>query len=257
LPTGRGRVAAGLESLWLGEKWTNERREQFVMIKKVTMELTARQEEIFNFVKTFIKERGYPPSVREIGERFQIYPRAAFDHLKALERKGYLKRRGSMSRGLEVLVFQGSEPFGFSDKGAGRGEYSKKDRKSPIREIPILGRVTAGKPILAVEHVEGTLPFPADWAKGKDVFLLKVKGDSMSPFILPDDYVVVRSQPSAENGEVIVTLVGEEATVKRFFKKGKRIELRPDNERWETIRIEEGPERIQILGKVIGVFRKC
>jgi len=194
--------------------------------------------------------------VREIGERFKIYPRAAFDHLKALERKGYLKRRGSMSRGLEVLVFQESELSGLRGRAAGYGEHSGKER-SPIREIPILGRVTAGKPILAVEHVDGTLPFPADWVKGKEVFLLKVKGDSMSPFILPDDYVVVRSQPSAENGDVVVTLVGEEATVKRFFRTGKRIELRPDNENRETIRIEEDSERTQILGKVIGVFRKC
>ncbi len=221
------------------------------------MGLTVRQEEIFNFIRTFIKDRGYPPSVREIGERFKIYPRAAFDHLKALERKGYLKRRGSMSRSLEVLVFQESESFGLPRKGAGYGEHSGKERGSPIREIPILGRVTAGKPILAVEHVDGTLPFPADWVKGKDVFLLKVKGDSMSPFILPDDYVVVRVQPSAENGDVVVTLVGEEATVKRFFRTGKRIELRPDNENRQTIRIEEGSERVQILGKVIGVFRKC
>ncbi len=217
------------------------------------MGLTARQEEIFNFIRTFIRDRGYPPSVREIGERFKIYPRAAFDHLKALERKGYLKRRGSMSRSLEVLVFQESEPSGLPRRAAGYDGHSG----SPIREIPILGRVTAGKPILAVEHVDGTLPFPADWVKGKDVFLLKVKGDSMSPFILPDDYVVVRSQPSAENGDVVVTLVGEEATVKRFFRTGKRIELRPDNENRETIRIEEGSERVQILGKVIGVFRKC
>ena len=208
------------------------------------MELTARQDEIFGFIKTFIKERGYPPSVREIGEHFHIYPRAAFDHLKALERKGYLKRRGSMSRGLEVLVFEGSEP-------------SREERRSPIREIPILGRVTAGKPVLAVEHVEGTIPFPADWVRGKEVFLLKVKGDSMSPYILPDDYVVVRSQSSAENRDVVVTLLGEEATVKRFFKKGKRIELRPDNERLETIQVEEGSGGIQILGKVIGVFRQC
>ena len=218
------------------------------------MGLTARQEEIFNFVRKFIRDRGYPPSVREIGERFKIYPRAAFDHLKALERKGYLKRRGSMSRSLEVLVFQESELSGLPGRDARYGEPSG---ISPIREIPVLGRVTAGKPILAVEHVDGTLPFPADWVKGKDVFLLKVKGDSMSPFLLPDDYVVVRSQPSAENGDVVVTLVGEEATVKRFFRTGKRIELRPDNRERETIRIEEGPERTQILGKVIGVFRKC
>lgn len=202
------------------------------------MELTSRQKEIFNFIRTFIKERGYPPSVREIGKHFSIYPRAAFDHLKALERKGYLRRQGSMSRGLEILV-------------------SQKEGKSPIREIPILGRVAAGKPALAVEHVEGTLPLPAEWANGEEVFLLKVKGDSMAPYILPDDYVVVRSQPSAENGDVVVTLLREEATVKRFFKKGKKIELKPDNERWEAIQIEEGSGEVQILGKVIGVFRKC
>jgi repressor LexA len=212
------------------------------------MELTPRQREIFNFIKTFIKERGYPPSVREIGERFNIYPRAAFDHLKALERKGYLKRRGSMSRGLEILVFQQTGPY---------GEHLRKEVRQMIRELPVLGGVAAGKPTLAVENVEGTIPLPTEWARGKEVFLLRVKGDSMFPYILPDDYVVVRSQPSAENGDVVVTLVGEEATVKRFFKKGRKIELKPDNERWETIQIEEGSGEVQILGKVIGVFRKC
>jgi repressor LexA len=212
------------------------------------MELTSRQREIFDFVRAFIKERGFPPSVREIGEHFHIYPRAVFDHLKALEKKGYLRRQGSMSRGLEVLVFQRSEPY---------GEHSKREGKLPIRDIPILGRVAAGKPTLAVEHIEGTIPLPTEWVKGKEVFLLKVKGDSMAPYILPDDYVVVRSQPSAENGDVVVTLVGEEATVKRFFKKGRKVELKPDNERWETIQIEEGSGEVQILGKVIGVFRKC
>jgi repressor LexA len=223
----------------------------------VIVELTSRQREIFNFVRTFIKERGYPPSVREIGEHFNIYPRAAFDHLKALEKKGYLKRRGSMSRGLEILVFQGYESHGSYQQAGPYREHQRKEGKPLIREIPIIGRVAAGKPTLAVEHVEGTIPLPTEWAKGGEIFLLKVRGDSMSPFILPDDYVVVRSQSSAENGEVVVTLVGEEATVKRFFKKGKRIELKPDNEQWETIQIEEGSGEVQILGKVIGVFRKC
>ena len=211
------------------------------------MELTSRQREIFGFIRKFIKERGYPPSVREIGEHFNFYPRAAFDHLKALEKKGYLRRRGSMSRGLEVLVFQGDGSY---------GEHPRKEGRPFIREIPILGRVAAGKPTLAVEHVEGTIPIPTEWAKGKEVFLLKVKGDSMSPYILPDDYVIVRSQPSAENGDVVVTLLGEEATVKRFFKKGRRIELKPDNEHWEMIQIEEGSGEARILGKVIGVYRK-
>jgi repressor LexA len=218
------------------------------LIKGVAMELTARQREVFNFVRSFTKARGYPPSVREIGGHFHIYPRAAFDHLKALERKGYLKRQGSMSRGLEILVFQ---------RHGSREEHPGKEGRPLIREIPVLGRVAAGKPTLAAEHVEETLPLPAEWVKGGEVFLLKVKGDSMYPYILADDYVVVRSQPSAENGDVVVTLMGEEATVKRFFKKGRRIELKPDNERWETIQLEEGSGEVRILGKVIGVYRKC
>jgi repressor LexA len=220
------------------------------------MELTPRQKEIFDFVRSFIKERGYPPSVREIGEHFNIYPRAVFDHLKALEKKGYLKRRGSMSRGLEILVFQGYESRGAYPRAESYGEHLKKEGRLLIREIPILGKVAAGKPILAVEHVEGTISLPTEWVKGKETFLLKVKGDSMSPYILPDDYVVVRAQSSAENGDVVVILMGEEATVKRFFKRGRKIELKPDNERWEVIRIEEGSGEVQILGKVIGVFRK-
>jgi len=207
------------------------------------MELTERQREIFEFVQGFIREKGYPPSIREVGEHFHIYPRAVFDHLKALERKGYLRRQSTMSRGIELLVFQG-------ERFRGRGE------RPAVKEVPILGRVAAGKPTLAVENVEGTIPLPAEWAKGKETFLLKVKGDSMSPYILPGDYVIVRSQPSAENGDVVVTLIGDEATVKRFFKRKGKIELRPDNEHWETIRIEEGAGEIQIMGKVIGVFRK-
>src|SRR5512139_3395220 len=213
-------------------------------------ELTSRQREVFDFVRRFVKERGYPPSVREIGQQFNIYPRAVFDHLRALERKGYLKRRASTSRGLEILVFQEREFHKFPSERLRRGE------RLPVREVPIVGKVAAGIPILAIEHVEGTVPMPTEWAKGEEVFLLKVKGDSMSPFILPGDYVVVRSQTSAENGDVVVTLVGEEATVKRFFKRRGRIELKPDNERWETIQIKEGSGEIQILGKVIGVFRK-
>jgi repressor LexA len=208
------------------------------------MNLTLRQREIFDFIRAFIKERGYPPSVREIGEHFHIYPRAAFDHLKALERKGYVKRRGSMSRGLELLVYPGYEP---------RGSHEK----SPLtREIPILGRIAAGKPTLAVENIEGTLSLPLEWTKEGETFLLKISGESMSPYILPGDFVVVRSQPSAENGDIVAILIGEEATVKRFFKKEGSIELKPDNERWETIRIEEGSEEITLLGKVTGVFRK-
>ena len=216
------------------------------------MELTARQKEIFNFVRTFIKDRGYPPSVREIGQQFKIYPRAVFDHLKALERKGYLKRRGSMSRGLEILVFQEGEPSGSPQRHERYGPY--KEGKLLTREIPILGRVAAGKPTLAVEHVEGTIPLPTEWVRGREVFLLKVRGDSMSPYILPDDYVIVRSQPLAENGDVVVTLVGEEATVKRFFLEQGRVSLQPENNSMKPIFLERGEFRI--VGKAVGVLRK-
>ncbi len=212
------------------------------------MNLTVRQREIFDFIRAFIKERGYPPSVREIGKHFHIYPRAAFDHLKALEKKGYLKRRESVSRGLELLVYPDHES---------QGPHEKHARSPLTREIPILGRIAAGKPILAVENIEGTLSLPLEWTKEGETFLLKISGESMSPYILPGDFVMVRSQPSAENGDIVAILIGEEATVKRFFKKEGRIELKPDNERWETIRLEEGSEEITLLGKVTGVFRKC
>src|SRR4030042_3591670 len=131
------------------------------------MELTSRQREIFDFIKKFIKERNYPPSVREIGEHFHIYPRAIFDHLKALERKGYLRRRGSMSRGLEVLVFQGGEPYGSPLRHEPYGS-TRKEGRLPIREIPIVGRVAAGRPTLAVEHLEGTLPLPSEGGRGRE-----------------------------------------------------------------------------------------
>jgi len=153
-----------------------------------------------------------------------------------------------MSRGLELLVYPGDR----------HQVPHERDAVSPLtREVPILGRIAAGKPTLAVENIEGTLSLPVEWTKEGETFLLKVSGESMSPYILPGDFVVVRSQPSAENGDIVAILIGEEATVKRFFKRGRKIELKPDNERWETIRIEEGSEEIQLLGKVTGVFRKC
>ena len=202
------------------------------------MDLTPRQREILDFVKEFVLERGYPPSVREIGHHFRIYPRAAFDHLKALERKGYLRRRQTTSRGIEILDFPGRGP------GAS------------IRQVPVLGRVVAGKPTLAVEHIEDVVPMARDWAEGEDVFLLRVKGESMSPYILPGDYVLVRCQPSANNGDVVVALIDDEATVKRFFLKGDEILLKPDNEAWEAFTVREGDRGFQILGKVIGIFRR-
>ena len=202
------------------------------------MNLTPRQREILDFVKEFTLESGYPPSVREIGRHFHIYPRAAFDHLKALERKGYLRRKQTTSRGIELLDFTERSP-GIS-----------------IREVPVLGRVAAGKPTLAVENIEDVVPLARDWAGGEEVFLLRVKGESMSPYILPGDYVLVRCQASADNGDVVVALIDDEATVKRFFLKGGEVLLKPENEAWEAVTLRKGSRGFQILGKVIGIFRR-
>jgi len=202
------------------------------------MNLTPRQREILDFVKGFTRESGYPPSVREIGHHFRIYPRAVFDHLKALERKGYLRRRHTKSRGIEILDFTERRPG------------------TSIREVPLLGRVAAGKPTLAVENIEDVVPVARDWAEGGEVFLLRVKGESMSPYILPGDYVLVRCQPSVDNGDVVVALIDDEATVKRFFFKGDEVLLKPDNEAWEAVTVREGSRGFQILGKVIGIFRR-
>jgi repressor LexA len=202
------------------------------------MNLTLRQREILDFVKEFTLESGYPPSVREIGRHFHIYPRAAFDHLRALERKGYLRRRQTKSRGIEIL------------------DFTERRHGISIREVPVLGRVAAGKPTLAVENIEDVVPLARDWAEGEEVFLLRVKGESMSPYILSGDYVVVRCQSSADNGDMVVALIDDEATVKRFFLKGDKVLLKPDNDAWEAVTVEKGSGGLQILGKVIGIFRK-
>ena len=202
------------------------------------MNPTPRQREILDFVKEFILESGYPPSMREIGRHFRIYPRAVFDHLKALERKGYLRRRQTTSRGIEIL------------------EFTERRSGISIREDPVLGKVAAGSPTLAVENIEDVVPLARDWAEGEEVFLLQVKGESMSPYILPRDYVLVRCQSSADNGDVVVALIDDEATVKRFFLKDREVLLKPDNETWETVTVREGDRGLQILGKVIGIFRR-
>ncbi|MBI5167822.1 MAG: repressor LexA [candidate division NC10 bacterium] len=199
--------------------------------------LTLRQKEVLEFIRGFIREHGYPPTVRDIGKHFGLQPRAVFDHLRALERKGYIERRSSGARALVL-----------------------KDHQEPPREefieVPILGRVAAGGPLLASENVEGTFPLPSDWVKG-EAFLLRVKGESMiGAHILDGDYALVRRQPSAENGDIVVALIGEEATVKRLYREGEHVLLKPENPSMEPLVLREGDEGLQVLGKVIGVFRR-
>jgi repressor LexA len=205
-------------------------------------ELTSRQGEILQFIADFSARQGVPPTVREIGARFRMTPRAAFDHLKALERKGALRRRASAGRTSRALtVVRGP--------GSSRG-------------IPVLGRIAAGAPILAEEQREGVLPIVPEALPGRpeDFFALRVRGESMiEAHICDGDLVVVRRQDSAQPNDIVVAVLGEggdaEATVKRFARDGERIVLKPENAAMKPIVVDAGSRSLAILGKVIGVVR--
>lgn len=176
--------------------------------------------------------------MREIGERFRVTPRAAFDHLRALERKGALQRRRTAKRTSRVLTLA--------------------DRGAAVREIPVLGRIAAGLPLLAEENREGSVPILADWlaGKGEELFALRVRGDSMvNAHIVEGDLVLVRRQETAEPGEIVVALLDNEATVKRFARQGAAIVLKPEHPTMAPIVVKPGQRAVKILGKVIGLLR--
>ena len=203
--------------------------------------ISGRQEKILKFINKKIKESGYPPSVREIAKAVNLSSSATVhSHLKKLEEKGYLKRDPSKPRAISLL----------SRKGDGSVDTGLKD----LVYVPIVGRIAAGKPILAEENIEDYFPLTPDFLKGrKEVFILHVRGDSMvNAGILDRDYIIVRKQDTAINGEIIVALLEDEAKVKRFFKTDKKIKLMPENDYMEPIVIND----VKILGKVIGVIRK-
>ncbi|MFZ5448797.1 MAG: transcriptional repressor LexA [Thermodesulfobacteriota bacterium] len=196
--------------------------------------LTDRQQEVLAFVEGFCSRQGYPPTVREVAAAFGIQPRAAADHLAALKRKGYLNREPGVSRGLSLAL-----------KSVG-----------PVVEVPVLGRIAAGQPLLAAENVEDTLPLPRSWVRGEEVFLLKVTGESMAPVILPEDLVMVRAQRRVARGEIAVVLVDDEATLKRVYEEAGGLVLKGDNPDFTPLRISrEEAADVQILGKVVGVYR--
>ena len=201
-------------------------------------ELTRRQREILGFIKTFTQRHSVPPTVREIGARFHFTPRAAFDHLRALERKGHLRRRvtaGRSSRNLTLV-----------------------ERAPATREVPVYGRIAAGEPLFAEQNLEGTLPVGVEWlaGKGEEVFALKVHGDSMiNAHIVEGDLVLVRRQQSAELGDIVVALLDNEATVKRFARQGEAIVLKPEHPTMAPILVRQGQKDFKILGKVVGLVR--
>jgi repressor LexA len=206
-------------------------------------ELTERQRQVLDFIRSFGERHGVPPTVREIGERFRFTARAAFDHLRALERKGKLERRVTGKRASRTLVLP-------AQKGARRGEPSG---------IPVMGRIAAGTPITAVENQEDTLPLRPDWLPtgGSDVFALRVQGDSMiDAHIMSGDLVVVRKQETAGSGDIVAALLDGEATVKRFAREGGTVVLRPEHPTMKPIVVEPGRGDFRILGKVVGVVRQ-
>jgi repressor LexA len=210
--------------------------------------LSKRQREIFDFVVKYADKHGYPPTVREIGEAVGLAsPSTVHAHLANLERAGLLKRDPTKPRALEVV-------------GRGRTGSSAPHGRvvAEPRRLPLVGEIAAGGPLLAEENIEDYLAVPEPLSEGGEEFLLRVKGESMvGAGILPGDYVVVRRQQTARDGDVVVALAGEdeaadEATVKRFFRENGRIRLQPENDSFEPLY----PEHVQILGKVIGVFRR-
>ncbi|MCI6436712.1 transcriptional repressor LexA [Fibrobacter sp.] len=212
--------------------------------KSKRKELTSRQEEILEYIKKYSKENRMPPTVREIGNHFEISStNGVRSILAALIKKGYINRSPRLSRGIEVID---------NDKSGNVAEAP-----SNTIEIPIVGRVAAGTPILAVQNLEGTVTIDRDFlACRSDVFALRVKGDSMiNAGIFDGDLIFARQQKTAERGEIIVAQIDNEATVKYYHPLADHVELRPANPRYRPI-IVKNDKDFTIAGKLIGVMRK-
>jgi repressor LexA len=201
----------------------------------VEMNLTKRQQEIFDFVKKYVREHGYPPTVRDIGKAIGLTSSSTVHaHLANLEKLGVLRRDPTKPRAIEVL----------------------KDKAKQVVTppgLPVVGQVAAGQPVLADENIEEYVPVPGIAGGDDGEFVLRVKGDSMKDAgILEGDFVIVRRQETAGDGDIVVALVGEEATVKRFFREDDHVRLQPENQTMEPIRTREA----QVLGRVVGLCRR-
>jgi repressor LexA len=220
----------------------------------MTEPLTERQEKILAFIKRSIQEQGYPPTIREIGEHFGIRStNGVNDHLKALERKGYLVRGELKSRALSVI--DGGKSARFV-----RREVEPAPESGDVVEVPVIGKVAAGAPILAQENVTDHVRIDSFLLgdAAKKVFALKVSGDSMiGDGILDGDYIFVRKQLHASPGEIVVALIENEATVKRYFPEGDKVRFQPSNPRLKPIYVaREEFRETQIIGVVVGVYRR-
>jgi repressor LexA len=206
----------------------------------VSGHLTSEQERVYSFILEWKKNRGFPPTVREIAESLS-YKSAnnVRQHLRLIEKKGYLKIISGKARGIEI-----------------RSPFSRIDDSNGF-EVPLVGRVAAGTPITAEENIEGTVTLDRTLFKGEGLFTLRVRGDSMKDAgVFDGDLAVVRQKPTADHGEVVVAVIEGEATLKRFFKREEAIVLHAENEIYDDIVIT-APQSVYIAGKLVGVIRKC
>ena len=199
--------------------------------------ITPKQQEILDFLKKEILMKGYPPAVREICEAVHLKSTSSVhSHLETLEKNGYIRRDPTKPRAIEIM----DDSFNYLRT------------ETEIASIPVIGTVAAGQPLLAVENITDYFPFPANLLPNKETFILRVKGDSMINMgIYEGDQIIVRKQNTASNGEVIVALVDDSATVKRFYKENGHIRLQPENDFMDPIIVDD----CEILGKVIGLIR--
>ena len=224
--------------------------------------LTQRQREILDFISASIVERGFPPTLREIGEHFQIRStNGVNDHLKALEKKGHLRREDLKSRAMRPVLPDGSGEVVPLRRGAamGTGNVQLIQADDDMAEIPILGKVAAGLPILAVENATDTVRVDRVLIGGhREVFGLRIVGESMiEDGIFDGDYVFVKKTPSAGNGDIVVAMIEGEATVKRYYPEGDRIRFQPANSNMAPIIVRRADMKsVDIIGIVVGVYRK-
>ena len=209
-------------------------------------ETTRKEKAILKFIEEQVKKNGYPPSVREIGKAIGLSSTATVHgYLAKLEKQGFIKKEDKKGRTLKVIKGTDGNPIQETNKNF----YTQKE----MVEVPVIGKITAGQPILAVENVTDTFPIPIDFVGNCDSFMLTVRGESMiEAGILDGDYILVKKQNNANNGEIVVALIEDEATVKTFYKEKDHIRLQPENHTMEPIIVPN----CQILGKVAGVFRK-
>ncbi len=195
--------------------------------------ITERQQEVLEFIKSYIDARRYPPTFREISEHFGISVKGAYDHVKAIERKGYIALNTHQSRTIEVL--QDDPPA-----------------EEPVVNVPLLGNVAAGTPLFAAENHEGDIPVPQQLIRPGSHFALQVRGDSMTGAgIMDGDVAIFRQQPTAENGDIVVATVDEAVTLKRFYRETNRVKLKAENPEYPPIYTQD----VRILGKLAHLMR--